>query len=220
LNTILGLPAERPLSLAVKEVETTAPDFPDHSTALDQALHNRPEIKAALKRVEALKGGVEAVKSAFGPKVRAEGSYGRRDTIFFPQDDEWLAGISIEWPLFTGFFREHRLSRAKTEVSREEAEVRQLLLKVRQEVWTATSRIKETYEAVQTTKVAVIHAQESMRMAKERYEAGAGTVTDLLDSQTALARAQANQVEAEWDYHTAQALFKRSIGSLEEKNRP
>ncbi|MBI4765398.1 MAG: TolC family protein [Deltaproteobacteria bacterium] len=219
LNTLMGLPAERPLSLAVKEVETTAPDFPDHSRALDQALHNRPEIKAALKRIEALKGGVEAAKSAFGPKVRAEGSYGRRDTIFFPQDDEWLAGISIEWPLFTGFFREHRLSRAKSEVSREEAEVRQLLLKVRQEVWTATSRIKETYEAVQTTKVAVIHAQESMRMAKERYEAGAGTVTDLLDSQTALARAQANQVEAEWDYHTAQAFFKRSIGKMQEEGK-
>jgi outer membrane protein len=220
LNTVMGLPAERPLVLEVKGDEITAPDFPDLSKALDQALQHRPEIKAALKLVEALKGGVEAAKSAFGPKVRAEGSYGRRDTVFFPQDDEWLAGISIEWPLFTGFFREHRLARAKTEVSREEAEIRQLLLKVRQEVWTAYSRIKETYAAVQTTKVTVSDAQESMRLAKERYEAGAGTVTDLLDSQTALARAQANQVEAEWDYHTAQAVFKRSTGSLEEKNRP
>lgn len=220
LNTIMGLPAERPLILEVKGDETILTDFPDISTALNQAIHNRPEIKAALKRIEALKGGVEAAKSTFGPKVRAEGSYGRRDTVFFPQDDEWLAGISIEWPLFTGFFREHRLARAKTEVSREEAEVRQLLLKVRQEVWTACSKIKETYEAVQATKVTVNHAQESMRLAKERYEAGAGTVTDLLDSQTALARAQANQVEAEWDYHTAQAVFKRSTGSLEEKNRP
>jgi outer membrane protein len=220
LNTVMGLPAEKPLLLEVRGDAITAPDFPDLSTALNLALHHRPEIKAALKRIEALKGGVEAAKSTFGPKVRAEGSYGRRDTVFFPQDDEWLAGVSIEWPLFTGFFREHRLARAKTEVSREEAEVRQLLLKVRQEVWTACSRIKETYEAVQTTKVTVVDAQESLRLSKERYEAGAGTVTDLLDSQTALARAQANQVEAEWDYHTAQVVFKRSIGSLEEKIRP
>jgi hypothetical protein len=32
---------------------------------------------------------------------------------------------------------------------------------------------------------------------------GAGTITDLLDAQTALA----TKVETEWDYHTAQAVF-------------
>ena len=160
---------------------------------------------------------MEAAKSAFGPKVRAEGSYGRRDTDFFPQDEEWLAGVSIEWPLFTGFYRQHHLARTKVEVYKEEAETKQLLLKVRQEVWTAHNKFKEAYEAVQATKVLVQDAQESMRLAKERYEAGAGTVTDLLDSQTALARALATQVEAGWDYHTAQAVFKRSIGKMQEE---
>ena len=62
-------------------------------------------------------------------------------------------------------------------------------------------------------------AQESMRLAKERYEAGAGTVTDLLDSQTALARALASQVEAGWDYHTANAVFNRSIGKMQEEGK-
>jgi outer membrane protein len=217
LNTIMGLSVERPLIIEIKADEITTPDFPDLSKSLNQAIQNRPEINAAQKRIEALKGGVEAVKSTYGPKVRVEGSYGRRDTEFFPQDEEWLAGISIEWPLFTGFLRQHQLARAKSEVSKEEAEAQQLILKVRQEVWTAHSKIKEAYEAVQTTKVSVEQAEESMRLAKERYEAGAGTVTDLLDSQTALARAQAFQVEASWDYHTANAVFKRSIGKMQEE---
>jgi outer membrane protein len=220
LNTIMGLSVERPLTIEIKGDEITSPDFPDLSKALNQAIQNRPEINASQKRIEALKSGVDAVKSTYGPKVRVEGSYGRRDTEFFPQDEEWLAGISIEWPLFTGFLRQHQLARAKTEVSKEETEARQLILKVRQEVWTAHSKIMEAYEAVQTTKVSVKHAEESMRLAKERYEAGAGTVTDLLDSQTALARAQASQVEAGWDYHTANAVFKRSIGSMDDKNGP
>lgn len=215
LNTIMGLSAEGPLTLEIRGEDITSPDFPDLSKALERAVRNRPEIKAAKKRIEALKGGVEAAKSAFGPKVRAEGSYGRRDSDFFPQDEEWLAGVSIEWPLFTGFYRQHHLARSKVEVSKEEAETKQLFLKVRQEVWTAHSKLKEAYEAVQTAKVLVQDAQESMRLAKERYEAGAGTVTDLLDSQTALARAQATQIEAGWDYHTAEAVFKRSSGSIE-----
>jgi outer membrane protein len=215
LNTLMGLAVESPLALEIKGEDIISPDLPDLSKALDQAIRDRPEIKAAKKRIEALVGGVEAAKGAFGPKVRAEGSYGRRDTDFPPQDEEWLAGVSIEWPLFTGFYRRHHLARTKVEVSREESETKQLLLKVRQEVWTAHNKFKEAYEAVQATKVLVQDAQESMRLAKERYEAGAGTVTDLLDSQTALARALASQVEAGWDYHTARAVFKRSTGSIE-----
>lgn len=111
------------------------------------------------------------------------------------------------------------MDKAKAEVSREEAEAKQLLLKVRQEVWTAHSKINEAYAAVQTTKVLVQDAQESMRMAKERYEVGAGTITDLLDAQTALVRALSTQVEAEWDYHIARAVFRRSIGKMQEEDK-
>ena len=219
LNTVMGLPAERPLVIETKGEEISSPNSPDLSMALNQAIQNRPEIKAAHKRIEAQQRGVQAAKSAYGPKVRAEGSYGRRDTEISLRDEEWLAGVSIEWPLFTGFFRKHHLTRAKAEVSKEESETKQLLLKVRQEVWTAHSKINEAYAAMQTTKVLVQDAQESMRMAKERYEAGAGTITDLLDAQTALVRALSTQVEAGWDYHTARAVFQRSIGKMQEEGK-
>jgi outer membrane protein len=215
LNTVMGLPVEKALTIETKGEEISSPNSLDLSKALIQASQNRPEIKAALKRIEAQQRGAQAAKSAFGPKLRAEGSYGRRDTEIFLQEEEWLVGVSIEWPLFTGFFRQHRLARAQAEVSKEEAEAKQLLLKVRQEVWTAHSKIQEAFEAVQATKVLVQDAQESMRLAKERYEAGAGTVTELLDAQTALARAQATQVEAGWDYHIARAVFERSRGMLQ-----
>ena len=220
LNTIMGLPAERVLEIAPKIEDKDSPDSIDLLKALDQAVHNRPEIKAALKRIEAQQGGVEAARSAYGPKVRAEGSYGWRDSNFLPNDQEWLAGITIEWPIFTGFSRKHRLAKAKAEVFREEAEAKQLLLRVKQEVLSAHSKLKETYQAVQTTKTLIQDAQESLRMARERYEVGAGTITDLLDAQTALARAQATQVEAEWDYHQARAVFRRGLGLIDQAPKP
>ena len=219
LNTVMGLPVEMSLAIEVKGEEINSPDTIELPKALDQAIQNRPELKAALKRIEAQQGNVGIAKSAFGPKVRAEGSYGWRDSNFLPRDEEWLAGISIEWPLFTGFFRQHRLARAKAEVSKEEAEAKQLILKVRQEVWTAHSKLKEAYAAVQATKVLIQDAQESMRMAKERYEVGAGTITDLLDAQTALVRAQASQVDYEWEYQLAGAAFQRSMGKMQEEGK-
>ncbi len=215
LNTVMGLPAERALEVDPKDEEIEAPDRVNLSKALDQAVQNRPEIRAGLKRIEAQKNGVESARSAFGPRVFAEGSFGWQDSIFLPKDEEWLAGIIIEWPLFTGFSRKHQLNKAKAEVLKEESETRQLRLKVKQEVMNAYSKLKETYEAIQTHKVLIQDAQESMRLARERYEVGAGTITELLDAQTALARALATGIEAEWDYRTSWAVFRRSLGVID-----
>lgn len=214
LNTVMGLSAENPLKITVNTQAIPSPDRINLSQVLEEALKNRPELKSASKRIEVSKGGVDLAKSAFGPKVRAEGSYGWRDNIVLPREEEWLAGVSIEWPLFTGFFRQHRLDRAKAEQTKEEAEARQQLLRVRQEVWTAHSKLTETYQAIQATQALVQDARESLRLAQERYEVGAGTITDLLDAQTAQVRALATQVEAEWDFHSANATFQRSIGRL------
>jgi outer membrane protein TolC len=51
-------------------------------------------------------------------------------------------------------------------------------------------------------------------LANERYKVGAGTITDLLDSETALARAEATRVAAQWDYQIARAVLRRSVGDL------
>ena len=74
--------------------------------------------------------------------------------------------------------------------------------------------LPKAYQTLETTQTLVQDALESHRLSRERYEAGAGTITELLDAQTALARAQATRVEAEWDYQIALAQFKWAAGKL------
>jgi outer membrane protein TolC len=217
LNLALGRPAERPVEVIPSSQPPTPPDRIDLSRSLDQAAQYRPEIKAALKKIEVSQSNIQAARSAYGPRLRAEGSYGRRDNDFFPQDEDWAVGVTLEWPLFTGFARKHRLARARADLSKEEAEAERLKLAVRQEVWNAYSRVAEVYQTLETTQTLIQDALESQRLSRERYEAGAGTITELLDAQTALARAQATRVEAEWDYQIAQAQFKRAAGQGELK---
>jgi outer membrane protein len=214
LNTAMGLPAEIPVEIDGKPRDVAAPAAIQIGEAFDLAIRERPEIKVARKRIEAATKGVDAARSAYGPKVRAEGSYGWRDEEFLPHDKDWVAGISIELPLFTGFSRKHRLGRTKAELSREEAGLQALTLAVRRDVWAAYSRLQESFERIRAAEPLVRDAQESVRLAKERYEAGAGTITDLLDSEAELARADAIRVEAAWDYQTARSIFQRAMGQL------
>ncbi len=214
LNLAMGRTVEKPIAVAPSSQSPIRPEQMDLSLYLDQAAQSRPEIKAALKKIEVSQSNIQAARSAYGPRLRVEGSYGWRDNDFLPQDEDWAVGVTLEWPLFTGFARKHRLARAKADLSKEEAEAERLRLAVKQEVWNAFSRVTELYQTVETTQTLVQEALESQRLSRERYEAGAGTISDLLDAQTALARAQATQVESEWDYQISLAQFKWAAGKL------
>ena len=214
LNTAMGLPVELSVDVDARGEKIGSPDDIALDQAFDQAVHMRPVLKSALQRIAARRHRVDEARSAFGPTMEAQGSYGWRDDEFTPEDEEWLVGLSLDLPLFTGFSRKHKLSRTKAELRQTEAETLRLIQQVRQEVWTAHSKWTESFEAIQAAGVLVKDAQESMRTTRKRYEVGAGTITDLLDAQTALARAEAMDVAARWDYHIAKAQLHRSTGAL------
>ncbi len=76
------------------------------------------------------------------------------------------------------------------------------------------SRLQESYESIETSLVQVDDAEESNRLTEERYHAGASTITDLLDAQTSLARAEAAKVDAVWGYQAAKTIFLWTQGVL------
>ena len=222
LNSSMGLPAEAPIEIDTSLLEITSPDKIDVEALLGAAVHDRPEVKAALHSIAAAQNNVDAAKSSFGPKLNAEGSFGWRDSDFLPTDEDWSAGVSLEWTLFAGFYRVHKLAKAGATLRREEAEVARLALDVKEEVWSAYSGLQKAYEAIRTSEVQVRDAQESLRVASERYKVGAGTINDLLDTEAALLKAEVNLVNAKWDYHTSNAELVKSVGKLvanENKNK-
>ncbi len=214
LNTSMGLPVETPIQVVPRAGEIKSTDSFDLAQAFDQAVRSRPELKASVQRIQAAQSAVDGAKSAYGPRIRAEGGYGWHDKEFLPQEEEWLVGVTVDLPLFTGFARKHRLAKAKAEMSKEGAEMERISQKVRQEVWSAHSKLREAFEATQASEIQVKDAQESHRLAQERYKVGAGTLTDLLDARAALDRAEANQVSSHWEYHIARSILNRATGIL------
>jgi outer membrane protein TolC len=55
--------------------------------------------------------------------------------------------------------------------------------------------------------------EEGLRVTRERYERGAAVITDLLETQTTLARAEAALAEARWGYLAARASLERAVGA-------
>ncbi|MBI5444803.1 MAG: TolC family protein [Deltaproteobacteria bacterium] len=217
LATVLGLSPDANLEVARRNWVATAPETVDLDRALEQAVSSRPALGAARKRVEATRQTVDLARSTFGPRVVADAGYGWRDDRFRPRDEDWSVGVAVEVPLFSGLSSVHGLARARAEQAREEAEVERLALAVRQEVWTSHSRLRESYEALGVSGALVAQAQENLRLARGRYEAGAGTLTELLDAEAALTRAEASRTGARWDHQVAIATFRWAAGGLAEE---
>jgi outer membrane protein len=213
LNTTLGRAAETPLAISASAQAAPPPAAAELDAATERALARRPEVASSEKRAEAARAAVSAARAARAPKLRADGSFGWRDTEFVPDTREWQAGVSIDLPIFDAGSRARRVARSKAELAREEAAFEQRRLQVRDEVWSATSEVERAWASIAANETNVRASEESLRIVRERYERGAALLTDLLDTQTALARAEGSLAESRWSYLAARASFERAVGA-------
>lgn len=215
LNTVMGGDAEVPIRVVDAGTEVSRPGGQAVGAAMELCMRNRPDLQAARRRVEAARGDLLSARSGLGPKVVLQGAYDRREGDLAGPGDEWLVGVSLDMPLFAGFGTVRRIARCEAVLAQAESLAKAQELAVRQEVWAAQSRWLESYELVSAVGSQVADAKESVRRATERYRAGAGILSDLLDAEVALERAESTRIEARKDCRVAAAAYKRALGTLE-----
>ena len=213
LNTAMGRPAETPLAIAAPAADAAPPAATDFEAAVSQAIARRPEVRSGQQRVAAARASVEGARASRAPRLNADGSYGWNDTDFLPGTKEWQVGLSVDLPVFDAGSRAHRLARSKAELAREQAAYDDRVLQVRQEVWAAAAELDRARDSIAANETSVRASDESLRVVRERYQNGAALITDLLDTQTALASAEASLAQARWTYLTARAAYDRAVGA-------
>jgi outer membrane protein len=213
LNTSMGRAAELPIAIAPPSIDSTKAHAIDIDAAMRQAIANRPELRAEQLRVDAARSGVAGARAARDPKILADGSVGVNDTAFLPETKVWQVGLSVDLPIFDAGRRAHALARARAELNGEQARYDSQVLQVRQEVWAAATELERSRDAIAANETNVKASEESLRVERERYQTGAALITDLLDTQTALASAEASLAQARWTFLTASAALERALGS-------
>ncbi len=207
LNAAMGLPPQTRYHVHAERDEFNLPNESELEMAIFNAEKCRPEIQAARHRIEALCYQRKQAQAARGPKVLAQGYYGRMDADFFPQDPDWSIGVALEVPLFEGYETRHHVRKVEAEWRQACAEYDRGVLEVQQNVWDAYSLLLEAYESIQSAADQLKDAQESLRLLQERYKVGASILTDLLDAETAYAFSQATYITAKWQYRAAYSQF-------------
>jgi outer membrane protein TolC len=118
----------------------------------------------------------------------------------------------VNWTLFNGFAREG--DQVSASVDRDVAEAHAADLR-RQLNALFTQQVSALFTASAQIGFAdanVAAAAEALRVQQDRYRLGAGTLLDLLTSETNLTEAQVTQVQARFDYLTARAQLEALVG--------
>jgi len=209
-NNLGGPPVEGAYSLADVSVKPEKVVLTD--ALFQRAMANRPAIAAIKAQLQAAEANLKAIRAEKWPTVNGNASYGWKNTEL-PLEDEWRAGVYLDWPLFTGFRTKGEISEAQADTERLKSEIKRLELDVIRETTQAVSSVNETLEAIKTTRLAVKQSEENMELAQGRYKVGVGSAIEYSDAQFNLTRTRNNLVQAQFSYLQAQANLEHAMGS-------
>jgi outer membrane protein len=185
--------------------------------AIQEALARRTELTVLRKQIELQKLNIVNAKSGYKPTVQVFAGYNWVNNQFTtdPSDElnGWNAGAQLNWNLFDGMLTHGKVVQARAQYDHARTDLDDQSRQIELQVRTAYSDFIEARDVLESQKKVQEEADEALREARARAEAGTGTQLDVLDAETSLTQARTTQVQALHDYSTARARLERAIGA-------
>lgn len=196
----------------VQEVETPPdPRIEALNTYVESALKTRPDIAQAQAGIGSAKASVRAARINLYPRPVISANYQREIQGGFTSDATQMVG-SIVMDLFNGGANKATFNEAKANRANAELQAAQLLRDIQTEVEEAYLNLTSAKERLSAATVGLEAAQKNYENQRERLSLGSGTILDVLNAEVQLVTAQANDVQARYDYYTALAQIEYATG--------
>ncbi len=185
--------------------------------AIQQALERRTELKDLREQVELQRLNIVNAKSGYKPTISAFAGYNWQNSSFSTdvanEINGWNAGGQMTWNIFDGALTIGKVQQSKALYQKSKTELEDRSRQIELDVRTAYSDFLEAKEVLESQTKVQEQAEEALREANARFDAGTGTQLDVLDAETSLTQARTTQVQALHDFSTARARLERAIGA-------
>ena len=130
------------------------------------------------------------------------------------QQCHWTAIVSVNLPLFQGFFFRNQIKDAEAKVDLARANLFQKEISIIQGVTTAHMGVKTAAENLTDSEEYLKAAELEFNIALTTYKAGTATILDVLSAQSSLADARSKKAGAQQNWFTSLASIAYATGSL------
>jgi outer membrane protein TolC len=218
LNFIMG--RDPRTSIAIKEIEVDSLPRIFKDREIEQALENSPQLLALKKLALSSELNHKMAKGQFWPAVSVGASYSRFSPEFnrlyehYEKNYNWYVGASVRMNLFRGFGDKAVKDTQKLYFLTAEENYIERKRQLRAEVEEDYQNLKSYQELIIINEENLVSAEEDLRLARERYRVGSGTLLDVLQAQVSVTQAQTTLINAKYDAMISQAELEAAIGSL------
>lgn len=191
----------------------TYPDgvLADYITA---ALKARPDLEALRRQTSAQLQAVKAARSDFLPQIGAYGNWeADRQTFAGSGGNNWVAGAQLSMD-FLPLGKRGRLAQAQAERAKAEAQEQSQEQQIRLAVSRAFTAHQTAERMMTTARASMDQSTESLRILRNRYDAGLATMTDLLRAEDAQRQSQNDYWRAAYANTVAYAGLLYATGQL------
>jgi outer membrane protein len=171
---------------------------------IDRALAARPDLMAVAAEIRAADDAIRAAKAEYKPKIGVAGTFAQ--TSVWPSASfgelgsasrpTWSAGLQVEWLLFDGGARQHKVAAAESRRREAQNEMTEIHDRATREVWTAYINFRSALRKNDAALALLESANTSYSASLDAYNSGVRNLVDVVTAEKQLAQARLSGVSA------------------------
>lgn len=226
LANAMALPPDVPLVLENLN-DAVQPDQEFQSSVsqlIAEAERTHPAVIAAEQELDAARAGVTQAKAQGRPTIKLVAQYSQNNEpvqlgLGLPHypatGHDGYVGVQISVPIFSGFATTYQVRQAQAQVDQQSVALDKARQQVGLQVWTSYKTLETDKENLVRSAELLAVATQAWQSAQRRYRSGIGTILELLGTQTTLAQARQQRVEALTAWRYDRLALASALGQLD-----
>ncbi len=202
--------------------ELTMPGaLPEQEASIQAAMKNNYELVALETQLDVQNRLIDVYRANYYPTLSLFGQWqnsGQSDDFAnWVSASQTFVGVAFNFNIFNGFRYQAQVEQADVDYLTLKERVDQGRNLIRLQVTATINDLASAKERIEAQQSTVTQAQRGYDISRIRYDEGTGSILEINDSQTALARAQVNRLAALVEYYTRLADFEKVTGTIPDK---
>ncbi|MEW6708620.1 MAG: TolC family protein [Candidatus Riflebacteria bacterium] len=216
LLKLLSMPLDAKLNTTERlEAETLTPNLDEDLIAAEKEREDlkikRCEMELAEQSMKAARGEKQATVSLFG-QYGSEDPSSKSSFGALERKSYWIAGVSVNVPIIDAGNSSGKIAQADSERMQSKNDYSDSLEQMQLEIRQATLTLSTSEQIVKAQKENLKQAEETLRLAKVRYENGMFTQVDLFDAENAWSNASLLYFQSVFQHHQARLSYLLATG--------
>ncbi|MBS1875810.1 MAG: efflux RND transporter permease subunit [Acidobacteria bacterium] len=203
LNDLVGLPLDTVIDLAPPPDAAPLPEG-----LAERVVKQSPEVRAAELQVERARAGVKAARAEYIPEVGAFVQYVYQNGVPLLAENNAAVGLQMKWTLFEFGKRRAHVQERETQLAEAEQNLDRVKRRVQVDLDKSIRKVRRSESTTAAARDLVAARSEARRVAADEAVAGTTNPSAVAEAEGALASAEADLLQAEYNrgVRTAEAL--------------